>query len=177
MEKYQTFAPRLGALLIDMFIFLPLGIFDVWIKEANISPMLYYIWLPILNLAFPIYTIATHSLYGQTLGKMATKVKVLDVAEKPITFQHAFLREFPQLIFNFSLMFIAVPQFSENEGNFNFSTNPFGSFLFIVMMVYGFANIIVFLYSDKRRALHDYIAGTVVVKTDRMTEFQAGERD
>lgn len=177
MEKYQTFAPRLAALFINIFIFLPLGIFDIWIKEAEVSPIISYIWLPILNLAYPIYSIVMHGLYGQTLGKMAMKVRVVDVSEKPISFRHAFLREFPQLLFNFSLIFIVLPQIPNSEGNIEFSANPFGNVLYFLMMIYGIANIAVFLFNDKRRALHDFIAGTVVVKVTRMTDFQAGAED
>ena len=164
MDKYQTFTPRFFALLIDAFIFLPIGIFDEWFKEAQFPQVFFYFWLPVANLAAPIYTLVMHGLYGQTLGKMAMRVKVLDVSENPITFKHAFLREFPQLIINFSLIFISLPVPSEsNEFNL-FSDINLGKLLMIMMLTWGIADIIIFLTNKKRRALHDYLAGTVVIR-------------
>jgi uncharacterized RDD family membrane protein YckC len=165
MEKYQTFLPRFVAMAIDIFIFLPLGIFDVWIRAAEPSPILLYIWLPILNLAFPVYAIAMNGLYGQTLGKMAMNVKIVDASrESSISFYQAIMRDLPQLLFNGCLIFLALPQFQDGQENLDFSANPAGSILFIVMIIWGIGDILMFFLNDKRRALHDYLAGTVVIK-------------
>ncbi len=110
MEKYQTFTPRLFALIIDALIFLPLSFLDNLIKEANLLPAIFALWLLVSSAAHPLYSILMHGIYGQTLGKMAMKVKVVDAFEKPITFHHAVLRELPYLSFNFSLIFFTMQQ-------------------------------------------------------------------
>src|SRR5215204_61449 len=99
MEKYQTFFPRFVALLIDSFIMLPIGISDDWFRQAEFPPLFFYFWIPLSALVSPFYIIIMHGLYGQTLGKMAMNVKVLDVSEEPLKFKQAILRESPQLAF------------------------------------------------------------------------------
>jgi len=42
---------------------------------------------------------------------------------------------------------------------------PFSIFMTFAS-VWSLADVLTFLFSDKRRALHDFLAGTVVVKTN-----------
>jgi uncharacterized RDD family membrane protein YckC len=165
MEKYKTFLPRLVALLIDSFIMLPIGISDDWFRQAEFPPLFFYIWIPLSSLVFPVYMIMMHGLYGQTLGKMWMNVKVLDAAaEKPIGFKQAILREMPQLIFNLGMIYLGIVFLDENPESENVKS-AYGIFGALAA-VWGLADILTFLFNDKRRALHDFIAGTVVVKTN-----------
>ncbi len=164
MEKYKTFFPRLVALLIDSFIMLPLAILDDWFHQAEYPPVFFYIWIPLSSVIFPFYTIIMHGLYGQTLGKMAMNVKVLDVTEEPIKFKQAIVRDIPQLIFNIGTIYLGIAflgQSPEAE-NVKMAYGTFGVFA----MVWGLADISTFFLNEKRRALHDFVAGTVVVKTN-----------
>jgi uncharacterized RDD family membrane protein YckC len=165
MEKYRTFFPRLVALLIDGFIMLPLGILDIWFRQAEFPPLFFYIWIPVSSLISPVYVIIMHGLYGQTLGKMAFNVKVLDAtAEEPIKFKQAVLREAPQLAFNLGVIYLLIAFFPQNFDAENVKA-PFSTFA-TLSSVWVLADILTFLFSPKRRALHDLIAGTVVVKTN-----------
>lgn len=164
MTKYKTFLPRLGALVIDTFIMLPLGIFDQWFHQAEFPFVFFCFWIPISSLVFPIYTITTHGLYGQTLGKMWFNVKVADVSEEPIKFKQAIWRDVPQLIFSLSSIIIGIASFSFDAESISMKY-AYGIYAGIAT-VWGLADILVFFNNDKRRALHDYIAGTVVVKTN-----------
>lgn len=164
MNKYQTFFPRFGALLIDTFIMLPLGIFDDWFHQAEFPSMFFYFWIPISSLVFPIYSIVTHGFYGQTLGKMWFNVKVTDVSEEPIKFKQAIWRDVPQLIFNIISIIIGIAALSYDAESMSMKY-VFGIYMTIAA-VWGLADISVFFSNDQRRALHDYIAGTVVIKTD-----------
>lgn len=165
MEKYQTFTPRLFALIIDALIFLPLYFLDDFVKEAGFLPAVFALWLLLSNAAQPVYSILMHGIYGQTLGKMLMKVKVVDAFEKPITFHHAVLRELPYLSFNFSLTFFTMSQ-SFNAVDIPGFVPPAGDIILFLMIVWSIADIAVFLVSDKRRSLHDFIAGTVVIRTN-----------
>lgn len=165
MEKYKTFFPRFAAMLIDSFIMLPLMIFDDWFRKAEFPPTFFYFWIPLSSAVFPVYMIAMHSKYGQTLGKMYMNVKVVKAeTEEKIAFIHAFLRELPQLIFNIAsvalgIFFLGIDPASEQL------KIPFGVFGFLTF-VWGTTDILTFFFNDKRRAMHDFIAGTVVVKTE-----------
>ncbi|MEP6902967.1 MAG: RDD family protein [Actinomycetota bacterium] len=162
MEKYKTFAPRLVALLIDSFIMLPIAILDDWFRQAEFSPLFFYIWIPLSALVLPVYMIMMHGLYGQTLGKMAMNIKVLNVTEEPLKFNQAIWREIPQLIFNIGAIILGIVFLAQDPEaeNVKMSYGIFGAFA----MVWGLADIMTFFFSDKKRALHDFIAGTVVVK-------------
>ncbi len=52
---------------------------------------------------------------------------------------------------------------SETE-KVEFSKNLIGNSFYILLMIWGVADIVVFLMNDKKRALHDYVAGSVVVR-------------
>jgi uncharacterized RDD family membrane protein YckC len=164
MEKYRTFLPRFVALLIDSFIMLPLGILDDWFRQAEFPPLFFYIWIPLSSLVFPVYTIMMHAAFGQTLGKMALNVKVLDATEEPIKYNQAIRREIPQLLFNFGTIYLGIVFLGENLESEAVKT-AYGT-LASVAAAWGLADVLTFLLSDKRRALHDLIAGTVVVKTN-----------
>lgn len=165
MEKYKTFFPRLVALLIDSFIMLPLAIFDDWFRRAEYPPLFFYVWIPLSAAVFPAYMIFMHGKYGQTLGKMYMNVKVVKAeTEEKISFGHAFLRELPQLLFNISSVVLGIVFLGESDKSERLETS-FGIFQFVTF-VWAMAEIVTFFYNEKRRALHDYIAGTVVVKTN-----------
>lgn len=166
MEKYQTFTPRLLALIIDALIFFPLYFLDTFVKEASFLPAVFALWLLLSNAAHPVYSILMHGIYGQTLGKMALKVKVVDTSEKPITFHHAVLRELPYLSFNFSLTFFSMQETSRAWNENPFTPHSAGDVILYLMIGWMFLDVAVFFISDKCRALHDFIAGTVVVKTN-----------
>lgn len=165
MEKYKTFFPRLVALLIDSFIMLPIAIFDDWFRRAEYPPLFFYIWIPLSAAVLPIYTILMNGKYGQTLGKMYMNVKILRAEnEENIAFKHAFLRELPQLLFSISSVTLSIVYLGENPESESLRI-PYGIFG-LFAFVWASADILTFFYNDKRRALHDFIAGTVVVKTN-----------
>ncbi|HEX8367237.1 MAG TPA: RDD family protein [Pyrinomonadaceae bacterium] len=165
MEKYQTFSARFWALTLDSILLLPLGILQELIKSAEYSENLKWILFFIVNLAEIIYFIVMHGLFGQTVGKMLAKVKVLDVSEAPIKFRQAVLRDAPQLLFtvcSYSFLYPLTPA--------DIQVNSIAlwkiPFLFLIL-AWGVADLVVFFTNDKRRALHDYIAGTVVVRINQ----------
>ena len=96
-NKYETFGRRVGAAILDSFILFPvgLGISLVFLFFNIASPLLGSAAAGLISAA---YYILTHYRYGQTFGKMAAKVKVLDDSENPINFGQAIVRSLPQLL-------------------------------------------------------------------------------
>ena len=168
MEKYQTLFPRLAAIILDIILLLPLAIIEQLIKSAEFSPSSKWALFFIINLAQTIYFIVMHGLYGQTVGKMLMKVKVLDFSEAPIKFRQSILRDLPQILFTVgSAVFLYPLSLNEIDPNSpDYWKNPF----FILITVWGVADMIAVLTNDKRRALHDYLAGTVVVRTNQNSD-------
>lgn len=164
MEKYQTFTPRLVALLIDGFIMMPLAVLDDWFRRAEFSSAFFYVWIPLSVMVAPVYKILMHGFYGQTLGKMFMNVKVLNASEEPLKFSQAVIRETPQIIFTAVSIYIGIAFLGVSQEDENFQTAY--KFFMTFAGVWGLADILTFFTNNKRRALHDFLAGTVVVKTN-----------
>ncbi|HEY8559327.1 MAG TPA: RDD family protein [Pyrinomonadaceae bacterium] len=164
MEKYQTFFSRIVAYLVDSFILLPLAILDDWFRQAEFPRLFFYFWLPLSALVAPVYRIAMHAAGGQTLGKMALGVKVLSADEKLLTLKQAVVRESPQLLINFGLVYLGIAFFGADPEaeNVKAATAPIAA----LVMLWSLVDVLCFLFDIKRRALHDFIAGTVVVKAN-----------
>lgn len=100
MDKYQTIGARFGAVIIDSFVIVPLiiiyyisySVFNNSAATVNYLSSILITTLPI------IYTVGMHAHYGQTLGKMAAKVKVFDTKENTINLGQSIIRSLPQII-------------------------------------------------------------------------------
>lgn len=166
MQKYQTFIPRFLALILDSILLLPLFVIDQMAADSSFSPTVKLGVNIATSLFGVLYVILMLYFFGQTVGKMLMKVKVLDVSEKPLRFIQSVLRNFPQLISVIVFLIFGDPEYflqSETE-KVEFSKNLIGNSFYILLMIWGVADIVVFLMNDKKRALHDYVAGSVVVR-------------
>jgi uncharacterized RDD family membrane protein YckC len=112
-----------------------------------------------------------HALYGQTLGKMATKVKVLAVAETSVPgFRRALLRDAVYIVMMIaSVVWFIIILLQDGftaaywESNVNLAIGLFSG-------GWGFLEFATMLMNPRRRALHDYIGGTVVVNPPYIQE-------
>lgn len=167
MEKYQTIGPRFIALFIDGLVMIPVGCM------SGIVPVMFpvgkttMIGALIFSLIPVAYSISMHYFKGQTIGKAAMKLKVLDISERPISLAQAVIRSLPQMlpiIISASLMISAGFSSTNNEVSDTFGDVITAFYGFYAVFIIG--EIISALFTDKHRALHDYLAGTVVVKVD-----------
>ncbi len=171
-NKFRTFWRRVWAGAIDFTVFWPLFLIDNWTWTTfKDHPVLLLFWFIFTSTAFHIYDIVFHGLYGQTLGKMAVKVKVVNVSGDKLKMSQAFRRDMvPLLFFALSLTFdppkILHGRYPQNTAFVKFD------FVFFLNLLTGLgwslAEVITMLTNKRRRAIHDYIAGSVVVKTDKI---------
>lgn len=169
MDKYQTIGARFVASIIDTFIFLPVGYIIRPLFVSLDSSIGTAFWGEVfLQLIAVSYYILMHYYLGQTFGKMLFKVKVLDIAEQPITFLQAILRSLPTLIALVISINFNNPQILDGTANPNdiFVAKNLVFYLATGLFLFSLANAITLLVSNKHRALHDYIAGTIVIKTN-----------
>jgi uncharacterized RDD family membrane protein YckC len=168
MEKYITSEKRIWAFLVDCFFVILLNLLRNQLLCYIESTVLYQIVCFAFYFVLVIYFILPLYFYGQTLGKMLLKIKVVDVSEtKNITFIQAVLRNpLISLTFLFSIPLIINVIFFNEINIFikTISTLPEN-----ISFVWFIASLLTFWSNKKRRALHDYIAGTVVIKTDYLT--------
>ena len=140
--------------------------------NGHVSTMpvgLFALWYTINSVLWAVYTVGMHARYGQTLGKMVMKVMVLDVSERcRINFRQALMRDLVPLIV--TIAFLPHQLIKKLAGTSHLMDK--GAQPELVNGVYGLLLLTWFLMevtamiaSSKRRAVHDFIARTVVIRT------------
>lgn len=160
MDKYKTLRRRFGALILDSFVLVPVSlIVSVGLVFAGVGDG--YL-ASILTALIPIiYSILTHYYYGQTVGKVVAKVKVLNESEKPIDFGQAILRSLPQLV---PVMFaVSISTADRSEGS---AAQFWEQTIYAFSTLFYLIDALVCVMNEKDRSLHDMLAGTIVVRTD-----------
>lgn len=156
--KYQNFLKRLGAAIIDGVIFLPILFLSNELfgpdPERSIG------WQIIQNGLYYAYSIIGHTLYGQTVGKRLTSIKVVQNVDetKLLSLRQAFLRDSIGVLISLLQLFILV---------FNYGDTEIGQIIiFVSTFLWIVAEMVTMLFNNKRRSVHDYIAKSVVIRTN-----------
>lgn len=160
VDKYRTGFSRFLALIIDGIVISILSLFISYLVQPDSLLLIGLINFLVLCLPF-IYNILFHGYNGQTIGKMIMGLRIYDKSEiKSITYKQAIIRDiipFSLLVLTQLLSYITSP-------------NTMDALSYIVLIVsfvsviWSFIEIITMLFNSKRRALHDFIAGTIVLK-------------
>ena len=157
--RYRTTLPRFWAGLVDQAVLFP----------SNLLLSFAESWLPLYLIALlqiaisTAYSILMHARYGQTVGKWVCKIKIVDhLTATRISLNQAFLRDSGLLI---GLLYAAAALRGED-----FDPNQLTGTAALVAGSWFILEIITMLLNKKRRALHDLLAGTVVVRTNVQTD-------
>jgi uncharacterized RDD family membrane protein YckC len=167
MNRYSTFGARFLAGIIDGLVFIPLGIIDVFvINSPDDGVALFLIWSAIVYSSAWLYTVLLHARYGQTLGKRAMGVKVLDVSESRIpTLSQAFLRDSVYIVLNtVTFVYLVVLVLRGDYTAVALTESAPARVLNWISMGWFLTEVLTMLTNNKNRALHDFIARTVVVR-------------
>jgi uncharacterized RDD family membrane protein YckC len=179
MTRFHTVLARFGATFYDALALIPLGWLNLLILKYVHSPVLLALWLTLQLLVGCGYRAVMHALYGQTLGKMICRIKVLNENEGPILLWQALLRDIffiaPNVIFTLPSI---IATFNERPVSSPYGMSESQSYLlgwcFLGWLV---LELVAMLANEKRRALHDFIAGTVVVHHQWNEESEDYEAD
>jgi uncharacterized RDD family membrane protein YckC len=176
--RYAGFWVRLGANLVDLLILMPFIFLYYYLK--SISWQIAVIFQTPFFLSFSLYNIYFLGRWGQTLGKMALRIKVTCLDGSPIGFRRAVLRHAVDLFFGVLLQIsgmMALLSVSETAVEMS-GWREMNKFLYDATPVWGFwashaesgwyfSEMVVLLFNKKKRAIHDFIAGTLVIKTNK----------
>jgi uncharacterized RDD family membrane protein YckC len=167
MDKYQTVWQRFWAGFVDGLVFLPITLFDDYLSAPTRGPFILISWAIVSYSAYWLYSVSLHARYGQTLGKKAMHIKVMDAAEERIpSLAQAFLRDSGYIVVNVaSMLYFIYVVISHRyvSGTEQINSLP-GKVLAFASLGWFLLEIITMLMNSKRRALHDLIANTVVLK-------------
>lgn len=173
--RYSGFWQRVGAYLIDFLIVSPLAALDYFYGgEIRLLPL--YILLPSQIIALFMYVFMV-SKYGATPGKMVLGLRIVMLDGSPVTLKATLLRYAP--IWSLSMLMalgmivtiLNMPDTSYLSLNYMarsaaLSENMPGwvGVVNVLLQVFVWGSVITVLANAKRRAIHDFLAGTVVIR-------------
>lgn len=157
--KYETFWARFWASILDGIV---VGILGAVVSTlvASLPQSVVPGAVLFVDVLPYIYVILLHHRFGQTLGKMATEVKVVSFPnEGALTMRRAFVRDGLLPVIFSTMLILGVFLFVDDFDN------AMTAFALFIGLYFGWylLELVTMLSNKKRRALHDYIAGTVVI--------------
>lgn len=172
--NYAGFWRRLGAGLLDMAIYFPFGLLTLWVySQSQLAPSIWLLPLIFFGVWFNVYLVIR---YGGTPGKLLLGLRIVRVDGAPVGYKESVLRYLPLLIsgalISTALVF-ASWQLSEAE-YMGLAFKPrymrmeqlapsWYQQVLALEQIWILGEFFVMMTNAKRRAIHDYIAGTVVV--------------
>ncbi len=172
--RYAGFGPRLGAILLDNIILLLVAASKFWGDSQYRLFSVYYLLPGTLFVLF--YSVYLVRCFGGTPGKLIVGIRIRKLDGEPVGYREAFLRYFPEFAFGLMISIaLLFPLFHISDAEYHSlsfmeRTRHMAELapswykpLRIVVNVWIWGELVVLLTNRKRRALHDFIAGTVVV--------------
>ena len=172
--EYAGFWKRFGAYWLDVIVFLPLIALSMWGNGQSRLFNLYYFFPGILiGLFFHVYLVKR---YGGTPGKLLLKIKIAKIDGRDVGYKEAMLRYVVLFIITIAMSIAMIMVTLEMTDAEYFSMGwqkralymaerapSWYSLVNIAMNVWIWSEFITMLMNKKRRAIHDFIAGTVVI--------------
>ncbi len=174
MERYYSFWRRVGAGIIDGFVLLPISFLAAQlINPAN--PYSTFIWTVAQSFLIILYNVLLTGLSGQTVGKFFMGIKVFDINEQEVIgIKRAFLRDvFPIILEIVALLILGLQIFGQISSD---SISSLAENIISNAWLWWFiAELITMFLNPKRRAIHDFLASSVVIsfkglKYDKLDE-------
>jgi uncharacterized RDD family membrane protein YckC len=165
--KFAGFWIRVGASLVDFVVYLPLMALSMYntysLKNFQVQIVIY--------LLLTVYKPFMEYKYGATLGKMAVKIKVVDLNLGSITLSQSMIRYFPWVLSQ-GLSFVTAILLFQNESFQSaesmmevaaLQSQVISPVLNYVTTGVFFVSCIAMAFSDEKQALHDKAAKTYCV--------------
>lgn len=163
---YQNGSRRFLAAILDAII-VSVPLMVITMNAARVGNFTVIQWSAVL---FPFlqifYSVFNHYKSGQTWAKSLLNIKVVDVSEnRKLTLKQAVYRDSVWIFFAVAgLLVFIIEENNPNADNpvlrtIGYISDNFASTWFILEIVTMFTN-------KKRRAFHDYLAGSVVVRVE-----------
>jgi uncharacterized RDD family membrane protein YckC len=178
--RYAGFWFRLGAILVDVVITMPVALLTLW-GESRYRLFSLYCLLP-TNLFRLFYNVYLVRRLGGTPGKLLVGIRIRKLDGQPVGYREAILRYFPEFVLDLSLSIaMVIPLFQITDAKYlSLSFRERTSYIIqhtpawnapvqIINKVWFWGELVVLLTNRKKRALHDFIAGTVVVRASSST--------
>ncbi len=172
---YAGFWIRLAALLLDALIIAPVGLLIAYVNSHGKDAYFFtvipgFLMMLVINVAFV-------KLHGGSPGKLIMGIRVINLNGDDAGWREAWLRHIVSILIallQIAVMVIAIRQADAQIYKSLSWTEQTRYLIAFTPLLFGInsalstlwrlADLIVFFMNPRRRAIHDYIAGTVVVK-------------
>lgn len=172
---YAGFWTRFGSLLADFIFLSPIVILTLFLNGLDKNAY-FYTFIP--SIAFGIwYNIYLPRRYGGTPGKLVSGIKIIRSDGEEIGWREAFLRHIVLLVLTVVSSIVMIVCLTNADAE-TFSSLGWlkrsqylmtfapGFYLFYswATNIWMYGELIVLLTNRRKRAIHDFIAGTVIIK-------------
>ena len=159
---------------VDCFVLFPFGMIFLFLENISISSAVAV--TVVSSSFFATYAIFLHYRYGATLGKMATGIKVTLPDGSPIEIKEALLRSCVELALSITTMVAQLSALINADAEQYQSLDWVGREAYVsslvpawheavepIYWIWFWSEVVVLLFNERKRAIHDSIAGTVVI--------------
>lgn len=172
---YAGFWIRLGSLLLDFLIMLPVISLTLYLNGLSKNAY-YFTIIPsfIFHFWYGIYLVKK---YGGTPGKLITGIKILRTDGKDVGWREAILRNIVAFILTVFISIATIVALTEANAEHYESLDwmtkqeylmTFTPILFTVYTwisnIWYYSELFVILFNKRKRAIHDFMADTVIVR-------------
>ncbi|GEM_PF-1601177 len=174
--SYASFLDRFAAGCIDTALFCLPIILHYSIKHWTLASVLAIRAVGMLDYPYVLFLIAWR---GQTLGKYVMRIRVHQVNGDAATLGNSFRRSSIDLVYYVLYaagLVISARHLAGRDlsglpygkiSSLMYKANPLFHFEFAFSMIWLLSEYVSMLFNERKRALHDFLGGTVVLKVKR----------
>ncbi len=172
---YAGFWKRFWAELVDGFVFFPLAFLFVWLEGFD-RTLAIFITIP-SSILFAMYNVYFNARFGGTPGKLAVGIRITKPDGSRINWSEAWKRSSVDLVFAAIVLIVKVggliqidPEayvswgWMERTQKVAARAPAWYGAIRVLWQVWIWSELVVLLFNKRKRAIHDFIAGTVVVQ-------------
>ena len=176
---YAGIVPRVLASVVDGLLVWSFARFFLYLRNESLPAF----WIVTITgfFFYRLYHIFFVAKWGQTPGKMAAKIKVVRLDGSPVGWSHALLRNSVETLLAMVIYYLefkaatlvsasefAAADFSKRAAMIDALVPPLAVYISWTSRVYVGSEFVVMWMNRKKRAIHDFIGGTVVVHDPSM---------
>jgi len=183
-KVYAGFWKRLCAAITDTLVWIPVAFIFYHIQSISIT--IAVVAAVIHAFFFAIYSICLNLKYGGTLGKLAVGIRVTKPNGEKIGLREALLRSSVDIVYGLLIAVFTVYAIHQVDSDVYLTAGymerlrllaplypEYSKHTNILGTVWYWSELIVLLLNERKRALHDFIARTVVIHKE-FAEHHAG---
>lgn len=174
---YAGFWKRFRSIWVDCFVLLPFAFLFAWLQGFHRTLAMFLI-VP-STVLFALYSIYFNARFGGTLGKLAVGIRITKPNGEKIGWKEAWMRSFVDVMFALAMLLLELWALGlvdpleykdvgllQRQKLLSFHYPWWHQIVFIGQQVWLWSEVVVLLLNRRKRALHDFIAGTVVVQKE-----------